>query len=139
MGESFWGTSVRSKCDLRAKLGLRSESLADGKPNHIVLVMGGGEGFGALCDVATAIGMMLAKLKCGQMVVVCGRNAEAREVLRQRDWDHASNRHRSLGSLTQFKPQIFGFVPNIDEYMGAADVLVTKAGPGTIAEATIRG
>merc|ERR1712228_486944 len=31
--------------------------------------------------------------------------------------------------------QILGFVPNVDEYMGAADCLVTKAGPGTIAEA----
>jgi 1,2-diacylglycerol 3-beta-galactosyltransferase len=29
-----------------------------------------------------------------------------------------------------------GFVSNMDEYMVAADILVTKAGPGTIAEAT---
>jgi len=34
---------------------------------------------------------------------------------------------------------IRGFVNNVDEYMGASDCLVTKAGPGTIAEAMIRG
>lgn len=34
---------------------------------------------------------------------------------------------------------VLGFVPNIDEYMSAADILVTKAGPGSIAEAMIKG
>jgi 1,2-diacylglycerol 3-beta-galactosyltransferase len=32
-----------------------------------------------------------------------------------------------------------GFVNNIHEYMGASDCIVTKAGPGTIAEAMTRG
>lgn len=32
-----------------------------------------------------------------------------------------------------------GFVSNMEEWMGAVDCIVTKAGPGTIAEATIRG
>ncbi|EZG67270.1 monogalactosyldiacylglycerol synthase, partial [Gregarina niphandrodes] len=34
---------------------------------------------------------------------------------------------------------VYGFVSNIDELMGASDLIVTKAGPGTIAEATTRG
>ena len=34
---------------------------------------------------------------------------------------------------------IKGFLNNIDEYMSASDCLVTKAGPGTIAEAMTRG
>ena len=34
---------------------------------------------------------------------------------------------------------IKGFVNNIDQYMAASDCLVTKAGPGTIAESMIRG
>ena len=33
---------------------------------------------------------------------------------------------------------IVGFVSNMDEWMAACDVIVTKAGPGTIAEATTR-
>ncbi len=32
-----------------------------------------------------------------------------------------------------------GFVDRMSDLMGASDLLVTKAGPGTIAEATIRG
>jgi 1,2-diacylglycerol 3-beta-galactosyltransferase len=35
--------------------------------------------------------------------------------------------------------KVFGFVNNVPELMGAADVLVTKAGPGTICEAFIAG
>ena len=32
-----------------------------------------------------------------------------------------------------------GFIDNIHEYMHACDAIVTKAGPGTIAEALISG
>ena len=32
-----------------------------------------------------------------------------------------------------------GFIDNIHEYMHACDAVVTKAGPGTIAEALISG
>lgn len=35
--------------------------------------------------------------------------------------------------------KVEGFVSNIDEHMAASDLLVTKAGPGTIAEAMTRG
>jgi 1,2-diacylglycerol 3-beta-galactosyltransferase len=34
---------------------------------------------------------------------------------------------------------VYGFVQNVDQLMGASDLLVTKAGPGTIAEAQILG
>ena len=35
--------------------------------------------------------------------------------------------------------KVCGFVNNMDEWMAAVDCLVTKAGPGTIAEACSRG
>ena len=35
--------------------------------------------------------------------------------------------------------KLFGFVNNMHELMGASDCIVTKAGPGTIAEAAIQG
>ena len=61
------------------------------------------------------------------MVVVCGSNEEAKNQL----------------SGTNFGPGvkvlIQGFVNNMDEWMNASDALVTKAGPGTIAEASICG
>lgn len=42
----------------------------------------------------------------------------------------------SLAACPQIRP---GFVSNMSEWMGACDCVVTKAGPGTIAEALIRG
>merc|ERR1719195_602820 len=63
------------------------------------------------------------------MIVICGRNEEVRNRLTE--WSSTMQHQRSPMGLHQ----ILGFVPNIDEYMSAADCLVTKAGPGTIAEA----
>ncbi|XP_039684572.1 probable monogalactosyldiacylglycerol synthase, chloroplastic isoform X2 [Medicago truncatula] len=37
------------------------------------------------------------------------------------------------------RPKVKGFVTKIEECMGACDCIITKAGPGTIAEAMIRG
>lgn len=37
------------------------------------------------------------------------------------------------------RPQIKGFVNNMPEYMFASDIMITKAGPGTISEALICG
>lgn len=94
----------------------------------VVLVMGGGEGFGKLYEVAVAIGRKLAQLRFGQLIVVCGRNDEVRRQLSEVDWEG-----------TMYKPILLGFVTNVDVYMSAADLLVTKAGPGSIAEAMIKG
>ncbi|MCX6019392.1 MAG: glycosyltransferase, partial [Chloroflexi bacterium] len=35
--------------------------------------------------------------------------------------------------------RVFGFVENVPEIMGASDLIITKAGPGTICEAFIAG
>jgi UDP-N-acetylglucosamine:LPS N-acetylglucosamine transferase len=62
----------------------------------------------------------------------------------------ASSRSSSLSSTTSTKSSLppppsqiiikpLGFVTNMAEYMVAADILVTKAGPGTIAEAASLG
>eukprot|EP00747_Dinoflagellata_sp_TGD_P057886 gnl/TRDRNA2_/TRDRNA2_150862_c2_seq1.p1 gnl/TRDRNA2_/TRDRNA2_150862_c2~~gnl/TRDRNA2_/TRDRNA2_150862_c2_seq1.p1 ORF type:complete len:175 (+),score=33.49 gnl/TRDRNA2_/TRDRNA2_150862_c2_seq1:2-526(+) len=70
----------------------------------------------------------MARQRLGQLVVVCGHNADAHAELATRKW-----------AVPTFRPKILGFVDNVDEYMSAADILVTKAGPGTIAEAMIKG
>jgi len=154
--EGFWDPDGRSKERLQQKLDLwphgsgalptgAVQRLGDsGSPRRIVLIMGGGEGFGAIVNTAIAIGEMLAKLMCGQMVVICGRNRDTKLRLEQHDWSQAQKRRsRLVGDSSsikaKFKPVILGFVSNVDEYMGAADMLVTKAGPGTIAEAMIKG
>jgi len=92
-----------------------------------VLVVGGGDGMGGLAATASAIGTALGTIESSQMVVVCGRNAEAVATLEGTAWP------------PNVATQICGFVGNMDEYMAAADLLVTKAGPGTIAEASVMG
>lgn len=84
-----------------------------------VLVMVGAEGSpGALRNVARLARTPLAG---AQVVVVCGRNATLR---------------RRVEALPRSVPlQALGFVDNVAELMRSADVLVTKAGGLTLAEA----
>jgi len=97
----------------RADLGLR-----DDRPT--ILLIGGGDGMGRLEVTARQIALSGLPL---QLIVVCGRNQRVKE---------------NLEFLNPRVPMIvLGFVNNIPELMGASDILVTKAGPGTICEAFI--
>jgi len=62
-----------------------------------------------------------------QMVVICGKNEELKAKLRSEDWPK------------NVRVKIRGFTKRMDEWMGASDCIVTKAGPGTIAEACASG
>lgn len=100
---------------LRQRLGWRQDL-------PMILIVGGGEGMGNLEEVALAIDFAHVP---AQLAVVCGRNTVLKERLKAHNW-----------SLPTF---IYGFVSEMPDFMGAADVLVTKAGPGTISEAFIAG
>jgi 1,2-diacylglycerol 3-beta-galactosyltransferase len=92
------------------------------------LLVGGGDGVGGLGQIAKDLAKELGeKGTPKQLVVVCGSNATLAEELSAYDWPE--NIHVTVK----------GFVSNMDEWMTAADCLVTKAGPGTIAEACSRG
>jgi 1,2-diacylglycerol 3-beta-galactosyltransferase len=93
---------------------------------RVVLVMGGGEGGGKLKKILSEIAPVVRRLNL-QLVAIAGRN----EALRKRLVDMAD----TLGDA----PKILGFVDNVADYMRAADVLLTKAGPGAIAEAAACG
>ncbi|KAH8061127.1 1,2-diacylglycerol 3-beta-galactosyltransferase [Aureococcus anophagefferens] len=84
-----------------------------------VLVMGGGDGFGALKATALAVRAACAD---ATVVVACGRNAALKAELE-----------------TVENMIALGFTKAIDEWMAASDLLLTKAGPGTIAEAAALG
>lgn len=97
-----------------------------------VLVVGGGDGMGGIVEIARSLGSKLDSDAGGtansfQMVVVCGNNENARKTLSAERWGD--------GVVVHVK----GFVNNMDEWMRASDAIVTKAGPGTIAEASICG
>ena len=103
--------------ELKRQLGLRGEFL--------VVLTGGAEGSGRLRRCAAAILRQVADV---DVVVICGRNRSLRRRvgrLAERTGD---------GRLTAQ-----GFVGNMADWLRCADIVVGKAGPGTIAEATCCG
>ncbi len=90
-----------------------------------VLLVGGGGGVGSLGEIALAVADELAAEGHGQLVVICGRNEHLRQQLAQRMWP--------------IPVTVQGFVTNMPDWMGAADLIITKAGPSTIAEALVVG
>ncbi len=112
--------------DFRARMGTRDKlrkelGLLDDKLT--VLLMGGGDGMGRL--EVTARELALSNLPI-QLLIVAGRNRIVRE---------------NLEFINPRVPwmRVFGFVENVPEIMGASDLIITKAGPGTICEAFIAG
>ncbi|XP_057538550.1 monogalactosyldiacylglycerol synthase 2, chloroplastic-like [Amaranthus tricolor] len=114
--------AILSKDDLRVELEM--------DPNlPAVLLMGGGEGMGPVKKTAMELGESLFD-KClnkpiGQLIVICGRNRSLASTLESMDW--------------KILVKVRGFEKQMEKWMGACDCIITKAGPGTIAEALIRG
>ncbi len=101
---------IGNKSALRRKLGWPVD-------RPVALLVGGGEGMGPLGKTARAIdesGLDLAQ------VIVCGRNEKLKAALESETWENPTC--------------IYGFTREMPDFMRAADILVTKAGPGTIAE-----
>ena len=91
-----------------------------GWPMHkpVVLLVGGGEGMGPVASIAQSIDL------CGldiAQAIVTGRNKRLQAKLKQTSWENPTF--------------IYGFTSQMPEMMHAADVLLTKAGGATIAEA----
>jgi 1,2-diacylglycerol 3-beta-galactosyltransferase len=106
--------SASERRDLQQALGLHGG-------RFVVLLTGGAEGSGGLYRRAAAI---LRRTEDVDVAVICGRN----DVLRRRLLRLAAR--RADGRLT-----VKGFVDNMADWLRCADVVVGKAGPGTIAEA----
>ena len=118
---AFW-KNAQPKAQLRKMLGLTQKA-------KTVLLMGGGDGVGGLPQIAIEIAKSLGKASSmqSQVIVICGHNAAVKHKLQTRKYPD------------NVRVVVKGFIDNVDEFMGASDCLVTKAGPGTIAEAMTRG
>jgi len=103
------------QASVRRRLGLDAD-----RPT--VLVAGGGEGSGSLCDQVLALSL---EPHPWQVIAVCGRNQRLRE--------------RLLGVRFQTPTLVLGFVQDMPDLMRASDLAVGKAGPGAIAEALATG
>ncbi len=105
--------SAPERHTLRRSLGLSGRFL--------VVVTGGGEGSGGIYRRTVAI---LRQVDDVDVVVICGRNQRLRRQLTR------------LAERTEGRLTVQGFVDNMADWLRCADVVVGKAGPGTIAEAT---
>jgi 1,2-diacylglycerol 3-beta-galactosyltransferase len=111
----FVDAAQRDPGTAREKLGLDPDG-------PVVLLLSGADGVGPLCRLVKAIVDSGVK---AELAVITGRNDTLRRDIASRPWSlpvHAR-----------------GFVEDIHEWMLAADLLVTKAGPSTISEALIMG
>jgi 1,2-diacylglycerol 3-beta-galactosyltransferase len=108
---------ARERRASRRSLGLSSRSF-------LVVLTGGAEGSGRIYQRAAAI---VRQFDDVAVVAICGRNRRLHRRLTRLA-------ARADGRLT-----VQGFVDNMAEWLHCADLVVTKAGPGTIAEATCCG
>ncbi len=104
-----------SKSQARAQLNLPQD-------RPVVLIVGGGEGMGPLGQVVRLLARQDLE---AHIVVITGRNRALHQELTHSDHP--------------IPIQIEGFVGNMEVWMRAADILVTKAGPNSLAEAFLAG
>jgi 1,2-diacylglycerol 3-beta-galactosyltransferase len=102
----------------------RARGSGGGNRPFLVVVTGGGEGSGG---IARRVSALIRHFDDIEVVAICGRNRRARRKL-------AKLAARSAGRLT-----VHGMTTSIAGWLRRADVVATKAGPGTIAEATCCG
>ncbi len=102
----------------RVRLGLDPQ-------RYTVLLAAGGAGRGGLRRVLEQLDASPPAQGACQTLVVCGRNELLRQQLAARPWRHLVH--------------IYGFVDNMPELMAAADVIATKGGSTSIAEALVCG
>ena len=104
---------------VRKELGFQEES-------PMILIMGGSQGLGAVEDVVKSL---IKDVRHDyQLVVIAGCNKKLYSRLKKIQDAQESDNIRVLS-----------FVENIDELMGASNLIVTKAGGMTTAEAMVKG
>jgi 1,2-diacylglycerol 3-beta-galactosyltransferase len=113
------GLPVADKyCKPKGRKSLMRKKLGWPIDKPIILMVGGGDGMGPLGKTAREIDA--SGLDVG-LVIVCGRNQRLKASLEAEKWDNPT--------------LIYGFTHAMPDFMRAADFIVTKAGPGSIAEA----
>src|SRR5262249_42510293 len=99
---------------IRTELGLKAEV-----PTAIVLF--GGHGSKVMYDITERLDTARVSV---QLILICGRNEELAAKLRAKQWSMPVN--------------VIGFTKEVHRLMRAADFLIGKPGPGSIAEAMVR-
>lgn len=85
-----------------------------------ILIMAGGDGMGKIASLSRKIDKIGADV---HLAIVAGRNENLYHTLKQRNFKNRTT--------------VYGFTNQVPDIMHASDLLLTKAGPGTIAEAIV--
>jgi hypothetical protein len=99
---------------LRKEMGLRADLAT-------AIVLFGGHGSKVMYDITERLDAAGLPL---QLILICGRNEQLAAKLRARAW--------------KIPVHIIGFTKEVHKLMRAADFLIGKPGPGSIAEAMVR-
>jgi UDP-N-acetylglucosamine:LPS N-acetylglucosamine transferase len=110
----FYAADDTDPVAIRAELGLKPDL-----PTAIVLF--GGHGSKVMYEITERLDA--AKVPV-QLILICGRNEELAAKLRAKQWSMPVN--------------VIGFTKEVHRLMRAADFLIGKPGPGSIAEAMVR-
>ena len=110
----FYAVDNSDPGELRQQMGLRNDRTT-------AMVLFGGHGSKVMLDIAERLE---AEDLPVQLILICGRNEALAAKLRSRKW--------------KMPVHVVGFTKEVHRLMRAADFLVGKPGPGSIAEAMIR-
>ena len=110
----FYSEDNSDPAALRRGMGLR-----EGLTTAVVLF--GGHGSKVMLDITEKLDAAGLPL---QLILICGRNEELAGKLRARQW--------------KMPVHVIGFTKEVHRLMRAADFLIGKPGPGSIAEAMVR-
>ena len=105
------------RVSLRGKLGLSCD-------HFTILIASGGAGTGPVIEWVLALGCLKTPL---QLLVVAGMNAALLDRL------------KTLGLAFPHPMKVYGFIDNMDELMEVSDLMVTKPGGLSCAEAMVKG
>ena len=109
----FYASDSSDPLELREQMGLRPDRAT-------AMVLFGGHGSRVMLDIAKRLDAELLPL---QLILICGRNEALASKLRSRPW--------------KMPVYVVGFTKEVHRLMRAADFLIGKPGPGSIAEAMI--
>ena len=110
----FYAVDNSDPQELRKQMGLRNDRTT-------AMVLFGGHGSKVMLDIAEHLDAEDLPL---QLILICGRNEALAAKLRARKW--------------KMPVHVVGFTKEVHRLMRAADFLIGKPGPGSIAEAMIR-
>lgn len=111
----FYEPDNSDPVELRRGMGLLPES-------PTVIMLFGGHGSKVMYDITERLDAANLQL---QLILMCGKNEELANKLRGRKW--------------KMPVHIVGFTKEVPKYMRAADFLIGKPGPGSIAESMVKG